>query len=328
MTGHYGLTPGARADRDTQICRLSADGVTVAKIADDLGCTTRTVYSVRKAARSDASATYSAATVESVDLTEMDLHELAVVANRHHTNAETAIGTAVQYARRSGEALCAAKRQVRHGEWAIWLAAHFHGSARTAQAYMQLAASNPQSSADLDGASINAALKALRPKSKPKPSGTVTPIRPGIAPPTSPAQAQCVACGDIYPIATLYKDAHGYECERCVDPDGDAGFAAVEFLDGPAEHLAGVDDLRALVRDVACSVTYAIPTDELAQRVADKTPQHELRGLYRAALHFAIDIILEQDLDTAMDAVFGSPPKQHTSPGPRGGKTDAPERTG
>jgi hypothetical protein len=67
-----------------------------------------------------------------------------------------------------------------------------------------------------------------------------------------------------------------------------------------------MEDLCTLVRHVWSEVTGPITDQELAQRVADKTPPHELLGLYRAALHFAVDRIIEVDHDAAMNAVFGS----------------------
>lgn len=45
-----GLSLEERAERDARILQLSADNVTVEKIAEQVGCTERTVYNVRKAA--------------------------------------------------------------------------------------------------------------------------------------------------------------------------------------------------------------------------------------------------------------------------------------
>ena len=65
--------------------------------------------------------------------------ELAETANREHALAGRAAVSMVEHAVRAGDALLAAKQQVRHGQWLPWLDANFEGSARTAQQYMRLA---------------------------------------------------------------------------------------------------------------------------------------------------------------------------------------------
>jgi hypothetical protein len=91
-----------------------------------------------------------------------DLPELAGMANQWHGLAGQAKRNQVEAAWHAGRALSAAKKLVPHGEWADWLAANFHGSERTAQVYMQLFMTNPQSSADLSQQSIDRLLKAIR----------------------------------------------------------------------------------------------------------------------------------------------------------------------
>lgn len=68
-----------------------------------------------------------------------DLALLAERANRAHEQVGDAARDAVDYACEAGHALLEAKRHCQRGQWTAWLAAHFHGSARTAQGYMRLA---------------------------------------------------------------------------------------------------------------------------------------------------------------------------------------------
>jgi hypothetical protein len=92
------------------------------------------------------------------------LTELATGANDEHALAKAAAKTALDHAMQAGLYLAEAKAQLRHGEWAHWLAAHFRGSERTARAYMRLASrreeleAKRQSSADL---TIDGALRLL-----------------------------------------------------------------------------------------------------------------------------------------------------------------------
>jgi hypothetical protein len=114
---------------------------------------------------------------EPENIEQMGLPELAATANCYHYQAQQAAQSAVEYASHAGQALLTAKAQLRHGEWGGWLVDNFHGSDRTAQAYMQLA-SNPQRVADLGpDTSLHEALKALRkptrePQPKPEPKAT------------------------------------------------------------------------------------------------------------------------------------------------------------
>lgn len=98
------------------------------------------------------------------DLAESNLDELAAMANRFHAEVEAAGQSMLVAAWRAGQALLSAKALCEHGEWLPWLEANFHGSARTAQVYMQLAreATNPQRAAYLDlSQSIRATLEAV-----------------------------------------------------------------------------------------------------------------------------------------------------------------------
>lgn len=66
------------------------------------------------------------------------LDGLAAEINLEHSAASTAAREALGHARRAGELLLAAKKQVKHGDWLSWLAANFQFTARTAQNYMRL----------------------------------------------------------------------------------------------------------------------------------------------------------------------------------------------
>lgn len=97
--------------------------------------------------------------------------------NHEHDQAENKAREAIQHALNAGALLVEAKGQVRHGGWADWLAANFHGSKRTAQAYMRLAnnrdtiEAKTQSSAHL---SVDGALKLLAAPSTDKEVSTMT----------------------------------------------------------------------------------------------------------------------------------------------------------
>lgn len=100
-------------------------------------------------------------------LVASSLLTLATEANAAHDAAEDAALTTLQCWRRAGEALNAAKAQVVHGEWHLWLADNCQRiPERTASAYMRIARRwpdlevwmNRQGIADL---SVGVALKWL-----------------------------------------------------------------------------------------------------------------------------------------------------------------------
>jgi Protein of unknown function (DUF3102) len=64
---------------------------------------------------------------------------LAADIRRHHAAVGEAVGNAVRYAIKAGEALIEAKKAVGHGNWLPWLREHCEISERTAQTYMRLA---------------------------------------------------------------------------------------------------------------------------------------------------------------------------------------------
>jgi hypothetical protein len=55
-----------------------------------------------------------------------------------------AAGDMLRHAREAGAKLTQARVHVQHGEWSAWLADHFHGSARAARVYMQVARRWPE----------------------------------------------------------------------------------------------------------------------------------------------------------------------------------------
>src|SRR5438477_89153 len=69
---------------------------------------------------------------------EPTLDELATTANEEHARAFGAGVQMLEHAIAAGRALIAAHAQVDHGEWLKWLAQHFDGSERTAQAYVRV----------------------------------------------------------------------------------------------------------------------------------------------------------------------------------------------
>jgi hypothetical protein len=93
------------------------------------------------------------------------LTDLAEQINAEHQACEQAFRSGVQHAINAGNLLIQARQHCPHGTWLPWLAANFHGSERTAQAYMRVArewpaleAANPQRVTEL---SYREALKAL-----------------------------------------------------------------------------------------------------------------------------------------------------------------------
>ena len=66
------------------------------------------------------------------------LSDLAVQINHEHQQAEASLNDGLQHALRAGEFLAQAKVICTHGSWLPWLQREFHGSKRTAQAYMRL----------------------------------------------------------------------------------------------------------------------------------------------------------------------------------------------
>lgn len=67
------------------------------------------------------------------------LSEMATAIQREHAAAEAAAKASVQHARNAGELLIAAKRQLGHGKFKLWIAAHCKFSYRTARDYMRVA---------------------------------------------------------------------------------------------------------------------------------------------------------------------------------------------
>jgi hypothetical protein len=74
------------------------------------------------------------------------LADLAARIRIEHEAYAASVKRGLEHARRAGEMLIEAKRQVPHGQWLPWLADHCEVSERSAQAYMQVA----RSLADLD----------------------------------------------------------------------------------------------------------------------------------------------------------------------------------
>jgi ParB family chromosome partitioning protein len=116
---------------------------------------------------------HDTATVERVEDVEvlppnaLTLSELCDIANREHELAEAGTLTAVEHAFYCGQALIAAKEQMRHGEWLPWLERNFKASPRMAQNYARLAKTKRVSHLD-EPQSIRQALKMLASDNKPK----------------------------------------------------------------------------------------------------------------------------------------------------------------
>jgi hypothetical protein len=94
------------------------------------------------------------------EIADVSLPGLAAAANRYHAQAQAAAHSFVEGVWHAGNALNAAKSQLRHLEWLPWLAANFNGDSSTAQRYMLIAKSCTVQ--DLESfSSMREALKAI-----------------------------------------------------------------------------------------------------------------------------------------------------------------------
>lgn len=93
------------------------------------------------------------------------LPDLAQRINEHHRAAEADARSALQHALEAGRLLVEAKKsQCQHGQWVAWLADHFDGSERTAQAYMRVSRHWPELEAKAQTSAlltVDAALASL-----------------------------------------------------------------------------------------------------------------------------------------------------------------------
>lgn len=96
--------------------------------------------------------------------TSLRLASLASEINAEHEAAERAINDSLQHAKKCGELLIEAKKQIVYGKFGAWVEENFHGSHRLANGYMRIArrwaeiAEDSQTSANL---SIDGALALL-----------------------------------------------------------------------------------------------------------------------------------------------------------------------
>ena len=103
------------------------------------------------------------------------LNDLAQRIDYEHHAVATALQSALGHAINAGLMLIAAKRQVEHGEWLLWLKAHCCVPARTASHYMRLAQKRKYLS-DQNGnvlpISVHEAVERLKPlRQHPEPQG-------------------------------------------------------------------------------------------------------------------------------------------------------------
>ncbi|HEV3022086.1 MAG TPA: DUF3102 domain-containing protein, partial [Pirellulales bacterium] len=92
------------------------------------------------------------------------LADLADQINAEHRAAESAARSAIDHAHEAGRLLIEAKAHLEHGQWGTWLATNFHGSDRTARAYMRVAkgwAAIAGKTAETAELTIDGALKLL-----------------------------------------------------------------------------------------------------------------------------------------------------------------------
>lgn len=82
--------------------------------------------------------------------------------NCEHNAATIAAAKAVDHAMRAGDLLLQAKEALPHGAFTQWLDEHFHGSSRTARAYMQLARQRDVIEAKRQNSAISSIDEAMR----------------------------------------------------------------------------------------------------------------------------------------------------------------------
>lgn len=100
-------------------------------------------------------------TASKIDLDEADLGELAVIANKFHSDVENAGQSMLLAAWNAGQALLTARTLCEPHGWEKWLVDNFDGSRATANRYVRLA-THVSCVSDLDAtASISAALQAI-----------------------------------------------------------------------------------------------------------------------------------------------------------------------
>jgi len=104
-------------------------------------------------------------------LTEIEesLGKLADEINTEHRRCEEAVSSALEHAIRAGELLAQAKESVPHGSWGTWLAEHFEGSERTAQAYTRLYRRRDEIRSTVADLSVRGALAVLAAPSSSEP---------------------------------------------------------------------------------------------------------------------------------------------------------------
>ncbi|MBE9102791.1 MT-A70 family methyltransferase [Vacuolonema iberomarrocanum] len=130
--------------------------------------------------------------VEAEICDDPELEWYAEQINLQHQGVIYSVTEALYNAREAGKLLIEAKKKVPHGQWLNWVEAKFEGSARTAQAYIQVSEGwgdiepllNAQSSAHLvEAVSISKALKFLRSRKGEPPLSAAEPPKLPPAPP-------------------------------------------------------------------------------------------------------------------------------------------------
>lgn len=164
--------------------------------------------------------------------------------NREHHLCEQAYADALTHAVTCGSMLAAVKADLRHGEWGPWLKAHFEGSDRTAQVYMQLASvpiENRSASADLP-TSIAGALKQVSTPRAPRAASPREAIGMvgGLEDDDDPAASRASAPDDSQPSA--WTDQHSRRRVRVAEMLTDA-IAGLERASDPGLSPVAVAEL-------------------------------------------------------------------------------------
>ncbi len=153
------------------------------------------------------------------------LAELAGRINAEHQQAETALRSGLEHARRAGELLIEAKGQCPHGRWLPWLEANVTFSPRTAQAYMRVAdrweelQAKAQGLAHLtfeDGLKLLAAPQEADPVEAPTTPGGMSSL-PVAQLPLERRRDLASQWWDILATYTVFFDARGWEPARTAE---------------------------------------------------------------------------------------------------------------
>jgi Protein of unknown function (DUF3102) len=151
-----------------------------------------------------------------------NLDQLAGAIRDAHVAVGHAARNVLEHAMAAGDALHAAKKQVKHGQWLAWLKRQCDLSDRQAERYMTLAAARQELTANstrVSDLSLRGALQLL--KSPPKPEASAAPLKPPSKPPPSkPPSSAKLKWSGRHDATAWWMQASLEERQRFVDGIG------------------------------------------------------------------------------------------------------------